>query len=113
VASDEFVDGNYISGLEIFTDFHDPNKPKDRLLNVNDTIMVKQNSISEFAYNFYNQMISQSSSGSLFSVPPANIKSNFTSSDGKPVLGLFTASDVSIPKKIVIDQALEDQLVKP
>ena len=112
VASDEFVDGNYISDLEIFTDFHDPNIKTDRVLNLNDTIVVKQNSISEFDYNFYNQMISQGSSGSLFSVPPANIKSNFTSSDGKPVLGIFTANDVSISNKIVIDKKIEDQLKK-
>ncbi len=57
-------------------------------------------------------MINQSSTGSLFSVPQANIKSNFTSSNGKPVLGIFTASDVSLSKKIVIDQKLEDQLKK-
>ena len=112
VASDEFVDGNYISGLEIFTDFHDPNKPKDRKLNLNDTILVKQNSISEFGYNFYSQMINQSSTGSLFSVPPANIKSNFTSSDGRPVLGLFTAQDVSVSNRIVINQSIEAMLKK-
>lgn len=112
VASDEFVDGNYISKLEIYTDFHDPEKPQDRKLNLNDNIYVRQTSISEFAYNFYFQMINQSSTGSLFSVPTANIKSNFTSSDGKPVLGLFTARDVSVSNKVVIDQAIEDQLRK-
>jgi hypothetical protein len=112
IASDEFVDGNYISKLEIFTDFHDPNKPEDRKINLNDTITVKQTSISEFAYNFYFQMINQSSTGSLFSVPAANIKSNFTSSDGKPVLGIFTARDVSVSNKVVIDQTIEDQLKK-
>jgi hypothetical protein len=113
VASDEFVDGNYIYGLEIFTDFYDTNKPEDRMLDLNDVISVKQTSISEFGYNFYNQMINQGSTGSLFSVPPANIESNFTSSDGKPVLGLFLASDVSKSNKVVIDQSIEDQLVKP
>ncbi len=112
IASDEFVDGNYISKLEIYTDFYDTNKPQDRELNLNDTIQVKQTSISEFAYKFYFQMINQSSSGSLFSVPLANIKSNFTSSDGKPVLGLFTARDVSVSNKVVIDQTIEDQLKK-
>jgi len=112
IASDEFVDGNYISGLEVFTDFHDPKKPEDRKLNLNDTIVVKQSSISEFAYNFYLQMINQSSTGSLFSVPPANIKSNITASDGRPVLGLFTAQDVSVSNKVIIDQAIEDQLKK-
>jgi hypothetical protein len=112
VASDEFVDGNYISGLEIFTDFHDPKKPEDRKLNLNDTIYVKQTSISEFDYYYYYQMINQNSTGSLFSVPPANIKSNFTSSDGKPVLGLFTTRDVSVSNTVIINQKIEDQLKK-
>ena len=112
VASDELVDGNYIAKLEIYTDFHDPSKPQDRKLNLKDTIYVKQTSISEFAYNFYLQMINQSSTGSLFSVPPANIKGNITSSDGKPVLGIFTARDVSVSNKVIINQALENQLKK-
>ena len=112
IASDEFVDGNYISKLEVYTDFHNPNKPEDRKLRLNDKIQVKQTSISEFAYNFYFQMINQSSTGSLFSVPAANIPSNFTSSDGKPVLGIFTARDVSVSNQVVIDQKIEDQLKK-
>ena len=113
IASDEFVDGNYISKLEVYTDFYDTTKEaEERKLNLGDTIQVKQTSISEFAYNFYFQMINQSSTGSLFSVPQANIKSNFTSSDGKPVLGIFTARDVSVSNKVVIDKALEDQLKK-
>ena len=110
IASDEFVDGNYIAKLEVFTDFHDPEKPQDRKLNLNDTVYIKQTSISEFSYNFYFQMINQSSTGSLFSVPAANIRSNFTSTDAKPVLGIFTARDVSVSNKVVIDQAIEDQL---
>jgi hypothetical protein len=112
IASDEFVDGNYISKLEIYTDFYDLNKPEDRKLNLKDTIFVKQTSISEFDYNFYFQMINQSSTGSLFSVPAANIKSNITGSDGKPVLGIFTARDVSVSNKVIIDQKIEDQLKK-
>ena len=112
IASDEFVDGNYISKLEIFTDFYDTTKPNDRKLNLHDKVQVKQTSISEFAYNFYFQMINQSSTGSLFSVPTANIVSNFTSSDGKPVLGIFTARDVSVSNQVVIDQKIEDQLKK-
>ncbi|HEY3372698.1 MAG TPA: DUF4249 family protein [Prolixibacteraceae bacterium] len=110
ITNDEIIDGKYLSKLEIYTDFHDIKKPEDRKLKLNDTIFVKQTSISEFAYNFYFQMMNQSNTGSLFSVPPANIKSNFTSSDGKPVLGLFVARDVSISNKVIIDQSIEDQL---
>lgn len=112
VASDEFVDGNYISKLEIFTDFYDTTKPEDRKIKLNDVVQVKQTSISEFAYNYYFQLINQSQTGGLFSVPPANIKSNFTSSDGKPVLGLFVARDISVSNKVTVTQKIEDQLKK-
>lgn len=113
IANDDLVDGNYINKLELFTDFHDPDKPEERELKLNDKVMVKQTSISRFAYNFYFQMINQGNTGGLFSVPPANIKSNFTSTSGKPVLGLFVARDVSISNTVVIDQEIEDQLKKP
>ncbi len=111
IASDEFVDGNYVTKNEIYTDFYEKsNEAKDRKLKLNDTVYVNQTSISEFAYNFYFQVINQSSTGSLFSVPPANIKSNFTSSDGKPVLGIFVARDVSKSNMVIITKALVDQL---
>ncbi len=112
IANDELVDGNYISGFEIFTDFHDPNSPEDRILNLGDTIHVVQTSISEFAFYFYYQMFNQAQTGGFFSVPPANIKSNFTSSDGRDVLGLFTASDVSVSNRVIIDEELENGLKK-
>lgn len=113
IASDEFVDGNYISKLEIYTDFYEKSKEAEqRKLFLNDTVQVKQTSISKFAYNYYFQVINQSNSGGLFSVPQANIKSNFTSSDGKPVLGLFVARDVSPSNKVVITQELLDRLTK-
>ena len=110
IASDELVDGNYIDGFEIFTDFHEPDKPENRTLKVGDTIQVKQTSLTPFAYDYYFQMLNQSQTGGLFSVPPANIQGNFTASDGSTVLGLFTAHDVSVSNKIIIDQKLDNQL---
>lgn len=110
VVSDEMVDGNYVNGFEIFTDFHDPEEPSERLLNLGDTIQVKQTSISEFAWHFYSQMFEQGQTGGLFSVPPANIKGNFLSDDGRQVLGLFTAHDVSASNVVIIDEAIEGQL---
>lgn len=112
IASDELVDGNYIPGFEIFTDFHDPNKPEDRKIKLGDTVMVKQTSISKFAYYFYYQMFNQGQTGGFFSVPPANVESNLTVNDGKQVLGLFLASDISTSNTVIIDQAIEDELVK-
>lgn len=112
IASDELVNGNYISGFEIFTDFHDPNKPEERKINQGDTIQVIQTSISEFAYYFYYQMFNQGQVGGLFSVPPANIESNFSASNGKKVLGIFTASDVSNSNIVIVDESIESGLKK-
>jgi uncharacterized protein DUF4249 len=112
-ASDDLVDGNYVNSLEIFTDFHDPNEESERMLGFMDTIYVKQTSISEYAYDFYYQMVNQTSTGFLFSVPPANLPSSFSSSDGKDVVGIFTASDVSTSNTIIIDESIESLLRKP
>ena len=112
IASDELVDGNYIAGFEIYTDFHDPKKPEDRKINLGDTIQVKQTSISKFAYYFYYQMLNQGQTGGLFSVPPANIKSNFSASDGREVLGIFTANDVSPSNVVIVDETIEGGLKK-
>ena len=112
IASDELVDGNYIEGLEIYTDFHDPNKPEDMTIQLGDTVQVKQTSISKFGYLYYYQMVNQGRTGGLFSVPPANIKSNIISSDGRPVLGVFTANDVSISNTIVVDEKILSGLKK-
>jgi hypothetical protein len=109
-ANDELVDGSYISGLEVFTDFHDLKNPEDRLLNLNDTVQVIQSSISEAAYDFYYQLYAQSTSGGMFSVPPANIPGNFTCSNGKDVLGLFTANDISVSNRVIIDENILGKL---
>jgi len=111
-ASDEFVDGNYIEGLEIFTDFHDPKEESERKIKLGDTVYIHQTSISEFANNFYYQMINQASTGSMFSVPPANVYGNFSASDGNVVYGIFTAHDISVSNTIIIDENIENQLKK-
>jgi len=111
IADDALVDGNYCADLEIFTDFHNPHKVEDRKLNYQDTVVVKQTSLSAFSYNYYMQMLNQSMTGFLFSVPPANVKGNFTASDGKTVLGIFSAHDVSLSNEVIIDDAIEGQLV--
>ena len=112
VADDALVDGNYCADLEIFTDFHDPQKSEDRKLKLGDTVYIEQTSLSTFTYNYYMQMLNQSMTGFLFSVPPANIKSNFTASDGKTVLGMFSAHDVSVSNTVILDEEIEGQLNK-
>ncbi|MCK3684260.1 DUF4249 domain-containing protein [Maribellus sp. YY47] len=101
-ASDELVDGNYIYDFEILTDFED--KEEDKVFHMGDTVRVEQLSISEASYDFYFGLINQAFSGSPFSVPPANVPGNLTSSDGKRVLGLFSARDISVGESIVIDE---------
>ncbi len=101
--NDELVDGNYVYDFEIYTDFGDPNDETDRNLFMGDTIYVEQLSISRNAYECYMGMVNQAFAGGPFSVPPANLVSNLTASDGKRVLGIFSARDVSVGNTIVID----------
>jgi len=100
-ASDELVDGNYILNYEVFTDYYDDDD--DRVLFMGDTIYVEQMSISEAVYDFYSGMIEQAYTGSPFSVPPASIPGNLSSSDGKRVLGLFSARDISSGNQVIIN----------
>lgn len=109
ILNDELVDGNYIYGYEVFTDFHDPTLPGERKLKPGNRVLVKQLSLSQFAYKYFYQLVRQSQTGGLFSVPPANIAGNFTASDGSTVVGLFTAHDVSVSNSFLIDAAIDGQ----
>ena len=109
-ASDELVDGNYISDFEIFTDFFEDEEIdengeiiSDKSLYFGDTIYVVQSSISKSAYDFYLGMQNQAFSGGPFSVPPANLPGNLISNNDKKVLGLFSARDVSQSNTVIID----------
>lgn len=99
-ASDELVDGNYIYNFEIFTDFYEDEE--DKILYKGDTVYVEQLSISQTAYDYYIGMVNQAFTGGPFSVPPANLPGNLTSSDGKKVLGMFSARDVSLGNQVII-----------
>ncbi len=107
IFNDKLINGNYIGGLEVFTDAYRSDKRK---IHLGDSVQVEQTSISKFAYNYYYQMQIQKSNNGMYSVPPANIKGNFTASDESTVAGLFTAHDVSLSNTIIIDGYLESQL---
>lgn len=109
--NDELVDGNYVYDFEIYTDFGDPNDETDRNLFFGDTVYVEQLTISRNAYEFYTGMVNQAFAGGPFSVPPANLASNFSASDGKRVLGIFSVRDVSVGNTIVIDSTNYTPLV--
>ena len=111
LVSDELVDGNYVYDFEIFTDFYPPNEEEIKVFDIGDSVYVVQNSISKSAYEFYFGMINQAFTGSPFSVPPASLPTNLISSDGKRVLGLFSARDVSLSNLVVIDSTNYTPLV--
>jgi hypothetical protein len=96
VVNDEFVDGKYIEGFEVLTDFHNPDNPEEKKIHEGDRVYVHQMSLSPFAYKYYYQVFSQAGTGFLFSVPPANIESNITCDTGEEALGLFSAVDISV-----------------
>lgn len=100
IANDELVDGNYIYDFEIFTDF--ALDESDKIMFKGDTITVEQLSISKAGYDFYMGMINQAFTGGPYSVPPANLPGNLSSSDGKRVLGIFSARDVSEGNPVII-----------
>jgi hypothetical protein len=103
-ASDELVDGNYIYDFEIYTDFYNEDDENDKpLMEIGDVMHVEQLSISKVMYDYLLRMTDQAFAGGPFSVPPANPVGNFTSNDGKKVLGIFSVSDVSVGNSIVID----------
>ncbi len=102
-ASDELVDGNYIYDMLILLDWED--EEEDKILHQGDTIVVEQLSISKAAHEFYWGLDDQAWAGGPFSVPPANVPSNLTSSDGKRILGLFSARDISVGNTVIIDDS--------
>ena len=102
-ASDELVDGNYIYDMLILLDWED--EEEDKILHPGDTVVVEQLSISEAAYEFYWGLSDQAWAGSPFSVPPANVPGNLISNNGKRILGLFSARDVSVGNTVIIDDS--------
>ena len=85
---DEFVNGSYIAGLEMFL--------VDA--NINDTITVESRSITKEYYEFINSYMEETvwNSGS-FGGPPANIKTNVSNGG----LGYFNAIEVAFVSKVI------------
>jgi hypothetical protein len=88
VTDDEFVDGNYINGLELNDD------PFEK----NDLIRVEASSLPRDYYFFLNELLTQINNGGLFASPPANVRTNvrnLTSSDPtKAAVGYFAGYTV-------------------
>jgi hypothetical protein len=88
IASDEFVNGNNISGLQINVD----------PLELGDHFKVQQLSLSESAFDFLTKLELQTANvGSMFDAPPIALKGNIIPlhQTDKPALGYFGASALS------------------
>jgi hypothetical protein len=89
ITDDQFVDGNYIDGLEINED------PFEK----NDMIRVEASSLPADYYFFLNELAGQINNGGLFSTPPANVRTNVrnvNSSSDKAAVGYFAGYTVRV-----------------
>ncbi len=92
VMTDEFVDGQYLPGIEIYY------INENRIVKGDNLVKVDMLSISRDEYDFINAFLDETVySGGLFSGPPANVPSNIkcTDKNGTDGLGFFGASAVS------------------
>ncbi len=97
--TDEYFDGQYLPGIEIY--YID----EDRIETGVNQVRVDMLSISREEYDFNTAFLSETSySGGLFSGPPANIPSNLkcTDKDGLDGLGFFGASAVNSYSLIIV-----------
>ncbi|KOY87284.1 hypothetical protein AD998_15005 [bacterium 336/3] len=87
IAEDQFVDGNYLSNLELNNG--DP-------FRVGDKLKVEVLSITRDAFNFYNELILQTQNGGLFANPPSNVRTNILNINpkGKKAVGYFGGASV-------------------
>jgi len=53
------------------------------------SLLVEQHAMTEKYYQFWNEMQSLNQPGGIFSTPPFNLETNFTSADGGDVFGYF------------------------
>jgi len=94
---DQFVNGNYLFDLEL--NFSDPYK-------VNDKTRVELLSITEDAYEFYNEMIQQINNGGLFATAPANVRTNVRNLNpqAKKAVGYFGGAGLSYVQGVVVGE---------
>lgn len=76
----------------------------DYTLKTGDKVRFEVLSITEDQYNFFTEMIQQTTNGGLFANPPANVRTNVrnTNPNGRKAVGYFGGSAVSF-KEIVVE----------
>ncbi|MBC7923470.1 MAG: DUF4249 domain-containing protein [Ferruginibacter sp.] len=94
VRSDEFVEGNYIGGIEMH---EDPFKVEDK-------IRVENCAITSDYYFFLNELYIQTNNGGMFANPPANLRTNIVNvnpASTRKAVGYFGGMGIRT-KEIVI-----------
>lgn len=87
-SNDKFVDGNYITGIEMTFEPIDKGK----------TVRIETISITEDHYKFYNELTGQIFNGGLFSPPFSNVRTNLINvnpNSAKRAVGYFGCGGVS------------------
>lgn len=99
ISSDEFVDGNYLRGLELNGD-----PDQDTKLLSGDRVRVTVQTLTADYYNFLNEVLTQTDNGGLFATPPANVRSNvrnLNTSSTKKAVGYFAGYTVRTDSLVI------------
>ncbi|MES2732257.1 MAG: DUF4249 domain-containing protein [Bacteroidota bacterium] len=97
VSSDDFVEGNYISGPEMN---NDPFKAGDK-------IQIQTCSITEDNYKFLNELYLQVNNAGMFANPPANVRTNLVNvnvNSTKKAVGYFGGMAIRSKEIVIQDQ---------
>jgi hypothetical protein len=96
VTTDEFVNGNYMDGIWVYS--LDPENEEGEDLEINDTVTLKMYTVTEETFKYMNALaIETQPKTPLFSGAPANVPGNLSNG----ALGVFAATSVSRAKTIV------------
>lgn len=92
-ASDELVDGNYISNVDLTPEVFD----------TGDTIKIELFTMSRDQYYFYVELSRQVNNGGIFASPPANVRTNIynVNAQGKKAVGYFSANATNSKTEII------------
>jgi hypothetical protein len=94
ISDDQFFEGNYINGIEVFLI---DNSRKYETLNVGDSIRVELSAITKEYYDFITQVQQAGFNIPFFSGPPANVVGNVSNGG----VGFFAAYSSSYAKTVV------------
>lgn len=94
ISDDQFFEGNYIDGLDVF---YIDNSRKYQTLNEGDTIVLELNGITKEYYDFISQVQISGFNIPFFTGPPANVIGNVSNGG----VGFFSAYSSSYAKTVV------------